>query len=222
MSHTIHMLDVFAEHRYEGNQLAVVLEAQDLSTELMQAIARETNFSETTFVTSARGQNGGFDVRIFTPTEELPFAGHPTLGTAWLIRHVLHDEPPARINLNLGVGQVPVDFQGPSREDLGFLLAPGATFDGPAIIAEDARHRVVEYWIEFEYTATQAVTRFRDKVHPDVMKQHKEGRYPDKKYIYTLYIGPNWERYRRAEFGSSAASLQSADRKISRNSSSPT
>lgn len=63
------------------------------------------------------------------------------------------------------------------------------------IINEDARGRVVEYWIEYEYTATQAVSRFGpDKVHRDVLKQFNENRQPDKKYKYTLYIGPNWER----------------------------
>lgn len=63
------------------------------------------------------------------------------------------------------------------------------------VIADDARGRTVEYWIEFEYTATQAVTKFGpENVHPDVLKQHEDGRYPDKKYKYTLYIGPNWER----------------------------
>ena len=64
-----------------------------------------------------------------------------------------------------------------------------------SVIVEDARGRVVEYYIEFEYTATQAVTRFgEDKVHHSVLKEHQDGRYPDKKHIYTLYIGPNWER----------------------------
>jgi len=63
------------------------------------------------------------------------------------------------------------------------------------VIVEDARHRIVEYYIEFEYTATQAVTRFGpDKVHPNVLREHKEGRVNEKKHKYTLYIGPNWER----------------------------
>ncbi len=76
-------LDVFAEGPYKGNPLAVFPEAPDLTTEQMQAIAREMNLSETTFVTNVG--NGGYDVRIFTPQAELPFAGHPTIGTAWLL-----------------------------------------------------------------------------------------------------------------------------------------
>lgn len=62
------------------------------------------------------------------------------------------------------------------------------------VIANDSRGRAAEYWIEFEYTAEQAVDRFQEKVHPDVLKQANEKRDPDKKYIYTLYIGPNWNR----------------------------
>lgn len=63
------------------------------------------------------------------------------------------------------------------------------------VIVEDARKRVVEYYIEFEYTATEAVTRFgEDKVHPAVLKEHKDGRYASKKHMYLLYVGPNWHR----------------------------
>ena len=78
------IVDVFAERRYAGNQLAVVHDARDLSTEQMQDIAREMNFSETTFVLERDDERA--TVRIFTPEWELPFAGHPTLGScrAWL------------------------------------------------------------------------------------------------------------------------------------------
>jgi trans-2,3-dihydro-3-hydroxyanthranilate isomerase len=69
-----------------GNPLAVFPEAGDLDTSRMQAIARTMNLSETTFVTGA--EPDGYDVRIFTPREELPFAGHPTIGTAWTLRHL--------------------------------------------------------------------------------------------------------------------------------------
>lgn len=79
-------LDVFAERPYEGNPLAVFPEASDLTGEQMRAVAREMNLSETCFVTAV--DPGGYDVRIFTPQEELPFAGHPTIGTAWLLSHI--------------------------------------------------------------------------------------------------------------------------------------
>ena len=131
MAHHFHILDVFAERPYAGNQLAVVLDAGDLSTDEMQTIALETNFSETTFLVGDRASDGGWPVRIFTPSAELPFAGHPTIGTAWLIRNRLTAEPADEIVLNLGVGPVPVRFEGPAETDLGFMDGPGATFGAP-------------------------------------------------------------------------------------------
>jgi PhzF family phenazine biosynthesis protein len=79
-------IDVFTDQAYQGNPLAVVLDGQDLSTEQMQGFANWTNFSETTFVLPPTNSQADYQVRIFTPTMELPFAGHPTLGTchAWL------------------------------------------------------------------------------------------------------------------------------------------
>lgn len=125
MSHQVYMVDVFAEQRFGGNQLAVVLDAGDLTPELMQQIALETNFSETTFVTGPAAVDGGYPVRIFTPGQELPFAGHPTLGTAWVIREHLATDRPSSVRLNLGVGQVPVAFEPQSDgRELLWLLAP--------------------------------------------------------------------------------------------------
>jgi trans-2,3-dihydro-3-hydroxyanthranilate isomerase len=83
------VVDVFAESKLAGNPLAVVLDCDGLSTEEMQAIARETNLSETTFVLGRAPRDGAWDVRIFIPTREIPFAGHPTLGTAWTIAREL-------------------------------------------------------------------------------------------------------------------------------------
>ena len=83
--HRIHTVDVFAERSLAGNQLAVVLDAADLSGEDMQRIAREMNISETTFVMPADDPAHAARVRIFTPASELPFAGHPTVGTAWVL-----------------------------------------------------------------------------------------------------------------------------------------
>jgi len=76
----------------------------------MQRIANEMNFSETTFISSEQPRNGGFDVRIFTPKTELPFAGHPTLGTAFIIQREVLGKPVDEIALNLKVGQIPVTF----------------------------------------------------------------------------------------------------------------
>jgi trans-2,3-dihydro-3-hydroxyanthranilate isomerase len=79
-------VDVFTDTPYEGNPLAVLPEASELSASQMQAIAREMNLSETTFVTEAAGDS--YSLRIFTPGIELPFAGHPTLGTAWALLYL--------------------------------------------------------------------------------------------------------------------------------------
>ncbi|WP_310486977.1 PhzF family phenazine biosynthesis protein [Chamaesiphon sp. VAR_69_metabat_338] len=104
------ILDVFATGRYTGNQLAVCLNAGVLTDLQMQQIAREINFSETTFVTNSQPVNGGYDTRIFTPTTELPFAGHPTLGTAFAIQQEIVKAQIERVNLNYQVGQIPVDL----------------------------------------------------------------------------------------------------------------
>ena len=110
MEHAFYIVDVFAEEKYEGNQLAVFRNAGDISDAKMQRIAKEMNYSETTFILADGERNGGYDVRIFTPEEELPFAGHPTLGTAFVIQQEIIKGPVDKIILNLKVGQIPVTF----------------------------------------------------------------------------------------------------------------
>lgn len=105
-----HIVDVFAERKYAGNPLAVVLDAEELSDAAMQAIAREMHLSETAFVRSGGEEDRAYDVRIFTPEHEVPFAGHPALGTAYVIRQEVLQEPVPEIRLNLAVGQIPVSF----------------------------------------------------------------------------------------------------------------
>ncbi len=74
----------------------------------MQRIANEMHYSETTFITSEEKRNGGYDIRIFTPKTEIPFAGHPTLGTAYVIQRLFVKKPIYLIILNLKVGQISV------------------------------------------------------------------------------------------------------------------
>ena len=106
-----HIVDVFAEQKYQGNQLAVFEHDGSITTETMQAMAKEINFAETTFI-STKSSTEGYDVRIFTTEQEIPFAGHPTLGTAFVIREQIIKQPVSQVVLNLGVGKIPVDFVG--------------------------------------------------------------------------------------------------------------
>jgi len=125
MSRQYYITEVFTEAPYGGNQLATVVDVDGLSGTEMQQIARAFNFAETTFVTGG-SESAGFDVRIFTPTDELPFAGHPTLGTAFLLRHVMNQSSATVVRLNLGVGQIPVTFDA----DLLWMRQNEPTFNG--------------------------------------------------------------------------------------------
>jgi trans-2,3-dihydro-3-hydroxyanthranilate isomerase len=112
-------LDVFTARPLEGNPLAVFTDGRGLSDGEMQALAREMNLSETTYVLPRDGgveRERGVRVRIFTPEEELPFAGHPTLGTAMVLRASRPDGGfPDSVALDLNVGKIPVEF----HEDSG-------------------------------------------------------------------------------------------------------
>ncbi|HEV2139311.1 MAG TPA: PhzF family phenazine biosynthesis protein [Nitrososphaerales archaeon] len=103
-----YIVDVFAETKYSGNQLAVFRDSGKLTSAQMQRIAQEMHYSETTFITSEKEREGGYDVRIFTPDQELPFAGHPTLGTAYILQSEIIKKPVPQVRLNLKVGQIPV------------------------------------------------------------------------------------------------------------------
>jgi trans-2,3-dihydro-3-hydroxyanthranilate isomerase len=107
-------VDVFAESPLEGNALAIFTDARGLSTSEMQALARETNLSETAFILPRAPEierERGVQVRIFLTTEELPFAGHPALGTAsWLYWHHPVLRGSDEITLDLGIGPITVRF----------------------------------------------------------------------------------------------------------------
>jgi trans-2,3-dihydro-3-hydroxyanthranilate isomerase len=115
------IVDVFTSRPLEGNPLAVFTDARGLSDAEMQAIARETNLSETTFVLPDAAAPAGAPVRvrIFTVAEELPFAGHPTLGTAAVLRRARGGD---RVVLELGVGAIPVTFEDRPEGAFGEML----------------------------------------------------------------------------------------------------
>ncbi len=122
-------VDVFTDRALTGNALAVVLDGRGLTTEQMQAIARETNLSETTYILPgdpAAEKSRGIRVRIFTVQEELPFAGHPTLGTAFVLR----GQSGARgVLLELNVGTVPVCFEDqPGQASFGEMTQKNPEF----------------------------------------------------------------------------------------------
>ncbi len=102
------IVDVFAEAKYSGNQLAVFHNAGRLSDTEMQRIAKEMNYSETTFIVSDKMRDNGYKVRIFTPEREVKFAGHPVIGTAYVIQRELVKKTIKKVKLNLEAGQVPV------------------------------------------------------------------------------------------------------------------
>jgi trans-2,3-dihydro-3-hydroxyanthranilate isomerase len=122
------IVDVFTRHKYSGNQLAVVLDDASIAAEERQRIANEMGFSETTFVGAAHA-DGAFPVRIFTPRCELPYAGHPTLGTARVIAEALVSPRPTRVVLRVPAGDVGVEFDAtergritPPRPEIGAAL----------------------------------------------------------------------------------------------------
>jgi trans-2,3-dihydro-3-hydroxyanthranilate isomerase len=115
MNYPFYIVDVFAVDQYTGNQLAVFTNAEQLSDHKMQEIAKEINFSETTFIDASPETENCYNVRIFTPKQELPFAGHPTLGTAYIIREsVISQQEKINLNqitLNLKAGKIPVKWE---------------------------------------------------------------------------------------------------------------
>lgn len=111
--HTFIQVDVFTDRPFGGNPLAVFPDAEGLTGEEMQSLAREMNLSETTFVLPPATVGADFKVRIFTPAAELPFAGHPVVGTHWALAHlgrVPLSEPITQVRFELGVGVLPADL----------------------------------------------------------------------------------------------------------------
>lgn len=115
-------LDVFTNRAFGGNQLAVFVDAEGVSTQAMQMIAQEMNYSESTFVLPATDARALARVRIFTPAAELPFAGHPVVGTTFALAHErrIRSGDASPVQLELGIGLLPVDvlFEG---DNLSFV-----------------------------------------------------------------------------------------------------
>jgi trans-2,3-dihydro-3-hydroxyanthranilate isomerase len=129
-------VDVFTDRAFGGNPLAVVLDAGGLSTAQMQAIATEFNYSETTFVLPPRDSAHDAQVRIFTVRSELPFAGHPNVGTAFVLA-TQAAKPPARFLFEEGAGLVPVE-----------ILTDGGNAVGAELTAPQPLKRLAQFSTE--------------------------------------------------------------------------
>jgi trans-2,3-dihydro-3-hydroxyanthranilate isomerase len=129
MAYRVRTVDVFTQQQLAGNQLAVVLDADDLPAEVMQAIAREMNLAETTFVMAPKQDGAAARIRIFTPSTELPFAGHPTIGTAWVLMAESRVPAPAkRFTLEEVVGPVAVRVEQRPDGQLVWMTHPPVSF----------------------------------------------------------------------------------------------
>ena len=127
-------VDVFTERVFGGNPLAVVFGAEGLETTEMQAIAREMNCSETTFLLPPTRPDCGARVRIFTPAREIPFAGHPTIGTAWVLAtEGLLPAGTTRFNLEEGIGPVEVTLEGDPASPRFLWMRHGEARFGPEL-----------------------------------------------------------------------------------------
>ena len=112
MNTPFYQVDVFSNQLFGGNPLAVFLRGEDFKESQLQQVAREMNLSETTFIFPSSHADAEFNVRIFTPNKEIPFAGHPTLGTAFVLRHSnLTPSTQKKIRLNYKSGLIHVKLE---------------------------------------------------------------------------------------------------------------
>ncbi|HTW70301.1 MAG TPA: PhzF family phenazine biosynthesis protein [Acetobacteraceae bacterium] len=129
MERAFQQVDVFTAVPFKGNPVAVVLEGDDLSQQQMQAIASWTNLSETTFVCTPSDRRADYRLRIFTPQHELPFAGHPTIGSAHaVLRQGRRPRTPGRLVQECGKGLIDISIEG----DRVFFALPEPQFQHPA------------------------------------------------------------------------------------------
>ncbi len=131
------LVDVFTETPFGGNQLAVFPEADDLDTATMQQIARELNLSESAFVFPPKDRNHDAHLRIFTPAMEMPMAGHPTVGTAFVLRQIGRLDPVCKAVFEEGVGPIPVELVADGSVIMQQPVSQfGAVFEDRALVAE--------------------------------------------------------------------------------------
>lgn len=128
------VVDVFTTDAFAGNPLAVVLDADELSTAQMQTIANEFNLSETSFPIRSAATDASYRLRIFTPASELPFAGHPSIGSAWVMR-ALGRVSDGQVVQECGVGLLPLYLEGDQATLTGGEPSIGESIDPSAVLA---------------------------------------------------------------------------------------
>jgi trans-2,3-dihydro-3-hydroxyanthranilate isomerase len=129
-------VDVFTDRPFAGNPLCVVLDGEGLATETMQAIAKEMNLSETTFVLPPTDPKAAYWMRIFTPAKEIPFAGHPSVGTAYVMAAAGHfslQEPVTHIFQQVGIGTLPLDIEVSDGRPGRVVMTQGKPAFGPVL-----------------------------------------------------------------------------------------
>jgi len=136
MALAFEQVDVFTDRPFAGNPLCVVPDGLGLSGGAMQAIAREMNLSETTFVLPPTDPCAAYRMRIFTPARELPFAGHPSIGTAWVLARAKRfplREPVTRIWQEVGIGTLPLDIEVRGGAPGRVVMTQGSPVFGPVL-----------------------------------------------------------------------------------------
>lgn len=108
MNIPFYIVDVFSDSKYAGNQLAVFLDAENIAEDQMQKIAAEINFAESTFITKVNPDEATAQIRIFTPVKEMQFAGHPIIGTSWVLMNKIFKTNPLNCTVTVPIGPIPV------------------------------------------------------------------------------------------------------------------
>ena len=203
-----HLVDVFTDRQFGGNPLAVFTNGRGIPAERMQAIAKELNLSETTFVLPPEDASNDYRVRIFTPGQELPMAGHPTVGTTYVLarEHMIahgKDGGETTIKLEEGVGRVPVRIEwregaarfiemrqplpifGPRVEDLQ-AVAEMLSIEPEEIAAMNLPLEVVSCGVPFLYVPVRSLRAVRDiRFRIDVWESKLKTIAPPEVFVFT-------------------------------------
>lgn len=206
-----HLVDVFTDRQFGGNPLAVFTNARGVSAETMQAIAKELNLSETTYVLPPETAANDYRVRIFTPGQELPMAGHPTVGTTYVLareRMIARgaDGAETLIQLEEGVGTIPVRVEwrggaagfiemrqplptfGARVEDVG-AVAEMLSIEPEQIAGTNLPVEVVSCGVPFLYVPVQSLRAVRDiKFRLDVWESKLKAVAPPEVFIFTREV----------------------------------